>query len=243
MTVTDLVEVDVHALELELGGAIVPMRAVSEALIGSGVGGEDVHATAVEAVLAGDGLPGGEVSIDGSCARREVVIVLTRKRHQFGYPTRLRSVRLHHWVGRFCSSRSQLTHWPVWRWTYRRRAVLASCSSFLSRWQHRRRHSCPVACELAVAVVGQLGGRPAVPMWGKSGVPKSRGDASQACGKVKAGEGDSRSHACWRLVSRAGLQIDVRESRTRSGCASCGKAVGLVEKSVGGEIVDFWGEK
>ncbi len=65
MSPTDLVEVDVHALELELGGAIVPMGAVSdEGLIERECGDRHVHAIAVEAVLAGDGLPGGEVSTD-----------------------------------------------------------------------------------------------------------------------------------------------------------------------------------
>ena len=61
---TDLIEVDVHALELELGGAIVPIGAVSEGLIEMGGGDRHIHAIAVEAVLAGDGLPEGEVSID-----------------------------------------------------------------------------------------------------------------------------------------------------------------------------------
>jgi hypothetical protein len=63
---TDLVEVDVHALELQIGGTIV-------------------HTRAVEAMLARDVLPVGRYV---SCCTAILLFAgeRTRRQHRFGYP-------------------------------------------------------------------------------------------------------------------------------------------------------------
>lgn len=73
---TDLVEVDVHALELELGSAVVTMQL---SVLSGGTGRDQwagnrryVHAIAVEAVLARDGLPKEQRSV--TMMRASVVV-------------------------------------------------------------------------------------------------------------------------------------------------------------------------
>lgn len=61
-----------------------------------------------------------------------VVATRTRKRHQFGYPIHHTSFSLHiHDIPlyRHVSLGFALTHWPVWRWTYKGEKLEVSTDS------------------------------------------------------------------------------------------------------------------
>lgn len=87
-----LVEVDVHALELEVGSTVVPVacQMLFPHVVVSDV---NVHSRGVEAMLAGDGLPEGSTDLVTLCG-----------------------CQLHALHFAFIRTRvARRTHWPVWR--------------------------------------------------------------------------------------------------------------------------------
>jgi hypothetical protein len=82
-----MVEVDVHALELEVGGTVVPNQ-ISAAQSTTRNSTLNLLSIAIETVLTGDGLPVIQ-SVNCEPMTRKKFRYLsarTRKRHQFGYP-------------------------------------------------------------------------------------------------------------------------------------------------------------
>jgi hypothetical protein len=84
---THMVEVDVHALELEVGGTVVPNK-ISAAQPTTRNSTLNLLSIAIETVLTGDGLP---VIQSVNCEpmtrkKSRYPSARTRKRHQFGYP-------------------------------------------------------------------------------------------------------------------------------------------------------------
>ena len=88
---THLVEVDVHTLQLEVGGAIVAVddQITSDSRCIRIV--KYLHTRAIETVLSRDNLP-----VQVSVPPRQLIeslgrVKLTRKQHQFGYPVTAKS--------------------------------------------------------------------------------------------------------------------------------------------------------
>jgi len=100
--VTDLVEVDVHALQLEIGGTVVAVRqsASRREVVRMGIGRQRTHQRR-----------------QGRARRRWSA----RRRHQLGYPVSCGQTRGSWGELELISGRH--THWPVWRWTCRRKTL------------------------------------------------------------------------------------------------------------------------
>ena len=80
-----MVEVDVHTLELEVGGTIVPSK-ISDVLSTKTPSLLNLLSIAIETVLARDGLPVIRLVTCQLIPNAKKAQTLTRKRHQFGYP-------------------------------------------------------------------------------------------------------------------------------------------------------------
>jgi hypothetical protein len=192
---THLVEVDVHALELELGGAVVPIEAVSGGFI------DRESATVTYTPLLSRPCSPEMVCLEG----KSVLIGLdtsllddeaehTRKRHRFGYPREVacQSIRSIRSVAVFESI--QLTHWPVWRWTWSRKIKSASCTFH---------HGSAATALASVGWSGNWWWNDVVPVCGVDQGPKKhprRVAGYRGRGKVCWEKRHLRFHAFWRFV-------------------------------------------
>jgi hypothetical protein len=95
--IAHLVEIDVHARELEIGGSIIPRLMREEEGCWVAIRMDCLHATAIQTMLARNGLPEGRADL----------VALLRLAHG------MRKKRT-------CNKKGViLTHWPACRCTYR----------------------------------------------------------------------------------------------------------------------------